>query len=334
MSLSTALQQFYRTYVTRQERMYLFIFAIFFVVGAAFMLINVAFFHYTGDLYIPTLFLWLSPIILALTLFSLYAEKHATRIAYFTKIYGIYFFIALAMDWLTTGFQFTPFPTIDSSLVQLDQALGFNSVAVLQWTYLHPHILSLFINSYSALGYEMFLIPLIMAFWMEKQAIHKYFLIGLISAFLAGIIYYFFPTAALTSVFHSPYFLLGQHDTFLKFYEVHHRLPVSTYDGGIIAFPSCHVLWALMLIYLCKDKKWLFYPLICLNTLIILSTVMLGWHYLMDVFAAAMVLCISIYLAHALDNHWENITIKKLLPFERKKQLIPTLAMNQVKHRH
>jgi membrane-associated phospholipid phosphatase len=275
--------------------------------GTLEVLINEIFFHYTGDLYIPSIFLWISPIILALTCLAFYAEQHTPRLAYFTKTYGIYFFIVLVMDWLTTGTQFTPFPPIDHALVLADQALGFNSIAVLNWTYAHPHILSLMNQSYSSLGYEMFFLPLIMAISMEKAAVHRYFLAAIISFLIATSIYYFFPTTALTGVLHSPHFLPSQHATYLKFFQVHHRLPVSTYDGGLIAFPSCHVVWAILLIVLCQNKKWLFYPILCFNAIIILSTVMLGWHYMLDVLGAGVVVMLSIWLGAILDK---RISIK------------------------
>ena len=51
----------------------------------------------------------------------------------------------------------------------------------------------------------------------------------------------------------------------------------------MIAFPSFHVTWAILLTYACRAKKIFFYPVALYNLILIISTVLLGWHYAMDV---------------------------------------------------
>ena len=63
--------------------------------------------------------------------------------------------------------------------------------------------------------------------------------------------------------------------------------------------PHEHHLYegAVMLAYACRSNKWLAYPIGLLNSLMIASTVLLGWHYLVDVPAGIALALASLYLA-------------------------------------
>lgn len=274
------------------------------LLGETYILINRLFFHFTGVFYVPAMWLLIAPLVLTFLIVALCFEEHAPRMGYFTKTYTTYFFIFLALSIMSTGIQYTPFPTIDAFLVKVDQWMGFYTLPVLNWTYAHPAIKTFFIYCYSALGMELIFLPLIVAFLMDKSAIRIYFLSMMISYLIGMNIYYFFPTAGPTMIFKSPHFLSVQHDTFLKFFEVHHRLLLTTVEGGMIAFPSFHVIWAFFMIYLCRHIKWLFYPVLLLNIGVILATIFLGWHYLTDLIAGILLAIGSIALAHQISRNW------------------------------
>ncbi|HGH3054753.1 TPA: phosphatase PAP2 family protein, partial [Legionella pneumophila] len=70
----------------------------------------------------------------------------------------------------------------------------------------------------------------------------------------------------------------------------------TTIEGGLIALPSFHTIWAILCVYLIKD--W-FIPCLLLsiiNVLLILSCVLLGWHYPIDILAAIILVGLSYYL--------------------------------------
>jgi membrane-associated phospholipid phosphatase len=203
---------------------------------------------------------------------------------------------------MSTGVQHTPFPLIDKYLVIIDQWMGFHTQALLNWTYAHPRLQSIFVYCYSSLGLELVFLPLIVAALGDKSAIQNYFLAFVISYIIGMTIYYFIPTAGPTVIFKNPHFLPEQHDTFLKFFEIHHRILLTTTEGGMIAFPSFHVLWACFMVYLCRHHKWLFFPILVLNIGIIASTVFLGWHYLTDVIGGILLAIGSIYWAHKISR--------------------------------
>lgn len=294
------MTSFYKRYITNSDRIIFITSSIALIIALILLGINRVGLNYSGHLYIPLQWLWLIPLFIVLTLIGMYAIQHSPRMGFFTRSYGLYFYIFLALSLLTSGVQYTPFPLIDYYLVFADKLLGFHTLTLLNWTNAHPFIKTIFEYAYNSLTYQLMILPLIMALLLKKQSTNIFLLSAIIAFIIGALIYYFFPTAGPTFVFHSPYFLPEQHATALKFYEIHHRQPLTTIQGGMIAFPSMHVAWACLLIYLCRSVKQLFYPILLLNIVVILSTLFLAWHYLVDVFAGIAVASISIYIARQL----------------------------------
>ncbi|HEV2171441.1 MAG TPA: phosphatase PAP2 family protein [Candidatus Binatus sp.] len=68
---------------------------------------------------------------------------------------------------------------------------------------------------------------------------------------------------------------------------------------GIVAFPSCHALMALLLVYVHRPPMKTFVPAAIVNLLMLIATPFAGHHYLVDMIAGAAVLAISIPIVHA-----------------------------------
>lgn len=198
---------------------------------------------------------------------------------------------------LTQGIETTSFPTIDPFLIHIDQLLSFNQLTLLTFTYTHHWFEKILIWGYDSLIPELTLLPLLLALLLQHRSA-KVFLIALLVSYPIGtLIFYFFPTTAPASIMHSAYFTFQEHDTYIKFYEMRHHLKLTTDEGGLIAFPSFHVIWGVLLIYLTRSKKWLFYPILFWNIIMIASTVALGWHYLIDVISGTIIAGLSILIA-------------------------------------
>lgn len=298
--MANYVKLFWDKYLNLETKLYFLGIFLISALGFLYIFLNYFFFHFTGVFYIPQIWVLIAPIVLAILIFALCTEHLAPRIGFFTKTYTIYFFIFLAMSIFSTGIQYTPFPLIDKYLVILDQWMGFYTLPVLNWTYSHPWLQQFFLYCYASLGIQLIFMPLLAALLMDKEAIRIYFF-ALIIALLIGMnFYYFFPTAGPTLIFHSPHFLNIQHDTYLKFFQVHHRLLLTTTQGGMVAFPSFHVVWAFFLAMLFRKHKWIFIPALFLNIGVILATVFLGWHYLTDLIGGILLALLSTYLAKKL----------------------------------
>lgn len=279
--------------------------------AAALNLTNLLDMHFTGNTFFPAEWGWANPLMLALFCVTLRFSKDLhPRVAFFTYYLPLYFFIAELIVWVTMGIQYTPFHPIDQTLLHWDQALHFSTPALLSFTQAHLFFHKLMIFTYNALEPELYALPLLMAALYCKRSTQTFLIAVLISYPIGALIYYFFPTTAPASIIHNPHFMAAQHDTYLKFYEVHHRMQITTgTDGGLIAFPSFHVIWGILLAYLTIERKWIFYPVACFNALLILATMMLGWHYLVDVLAGATIAAGSLAAAVAIYRRY--FTIRK-----------------------
>ena len=173
---------------------------------------------------------------------------------------------------------------------------------LMQWVYQYPKFVILLKICYATWLLQIIIVPLILALLKKSKEINTFFISVLISFVFAGVIYYFFPTIAPAGVMESPYFLSNQHSLVTRFYEIHQHLPISVFDGGYVAFPSCHTMQTLLVLVACRKIKTMFYPLLIINALLIFATLGLGYHYLVDVLAAFVIVGITMGLTNSLTT--------------------------------
>jgi len=275
------------------------------VLLAAFVLIgiNFLFFHYTGISYLPRQAVALVFPALEMAVFGLYTRGSSPRTAFAVRNGAYYALLAAATTILTTGIQYTPFREIDPLLAGWDHALHVDVIGLMAWTYAHPPLPFILDACYSALNVELILLPF-GVLWFEDRRRTRVYMYAVVYSSLAGaLFYYLFPSSGPASLLQSPYFSAEQHLTSLKFYQVHHFQEVTTLLGGMVAFPSFHVVWAILLTYAASPRKWLLYPVALLNAVVIASTVLLGWHFAVDVLASALLAAASLFTA-AKTHEW------------------------------
>lgn len=290
------LKSIYYQLIDRDERVILGLCALMLLLAIGCSSANELFTKYPGNNYTSWQWLLLAPLIVVMFGIAKVARDMAPRLAYFTRYYTLYYLIVTSMSLFLNGIQYTPFPTIDQTLGHWDLVLGINTPALLAWTAEHSWIKSLFIVSYNTTTTELFFLPMVLAILLLRRQLNEYLLSISISIIIGGMIYYFWPTAAPVSIFHSVNFLADQQATALKFYQIHHYIQPTTTQGGMIAFPSLHVVYAIVCTYVVRNKWWLFIPLAIINFITIVSTVMLGWHYLIDALGGIVLAIVSLLL--------------------------------------
>ncbi len=197
--------------------------------------------------------------------------------------------IALA----TNAVQLTPFPSIDQSVIELENYLHFPIESVLTWTNNHPKFKYLLGLTYDSLTYQMSILPLFVIFTCHFSLIREYYFYLLCTALIGFSVYYFFPTTAPASILNGALFSSSQIATGLKFQQIHQHIIPTTNDGGLIALPSFHTIWAILCINLVRDWNILWIILSVVNFFLIASCVLLGWHYITDIIGSFIVLLIS-----------------------------------------
>lgn len=258
--------------------------------------VNAAFFRYTGIAYFSSVFWPLVALLFPVAAVGLRLRESRPDWSFLLVAMSFYGAAMVVEAAFATGIQYTPFPPIDAALARWDAALGFNVTSAMAWTQAHPRCRSWLWRSYDSLQYQLLLVPLL-ACCLRDRARMKRFTYAFVYSFFAGdLFYYFFPSSGPAGVYVSPYFDPVQRLTHVKFYNVHHFLAVTTRAGGLIAFPSFHVVWGVLLTCLARGRSWAFLPLLALNALMIASTLLLGWHFLVDVVSGVVLALVTLRL--------------------------------------
>lgn len=266
--------------------------------------VNARYTHFTALEYLPhslVLYCALKLTIIFVGCKVLLDPKHFF-IKFLNRLIVIYGVVALTALY-TTAIQVTPFSPIDPSLVKIDQYLGVDMPQILHFVHNNVYLNSLLSYAYAFLTPELTFTMLYLIFFYEKRSQELFIFLMLSSALVGFSIYYFLPTIAPASIINSPFFLNDQHQTHIKFELIHNYLPApQSLAGGLIAMPSFHCIWALICqYYLMMRSKVIGYLVLPLNISLILSCLLLGWHYLIDIIASFIIVLSLIILAKRLS---------------------------------
>ncbi len=262
-------------------------------------LVNHLFYDYPGNNYFPDNVILLA---ILLGLFSLgiricfTKESSLYRISWeLLYLFGVMAIIALATD----AVQLTPFPPIDRTILNLEAKIHVDMSAIVRWINNYPELKRLLNFIYDSLAYQMSVIPLVVIFTCRFHLLREYYFYLVCTTLLGFSFYYFFPTTAPASVLDPSLFSIDQIATGLKFQQIHqHTLP-TTNAGGLIALPSFHAIWAILCVNLLKEWRILWGILAVINTFLIASCVLLGWHYCIDIIGSIIILLISYWLKNS-----------------------------------
>ncbi len=219
--------------------------------------------------------------------------RHPNVFLFFQTVWAGFIVMTLTV-MLDTAVQLTPFAPIDVWALSVDQAMGYSTLAFLDWTNAHPAIREVFSIVYHALDVELAVAPLVLALLMERRMVSMLLSGVMFGSVIGFTIYYFFPTNGPAGVLGGSGFTVQEVDIVTQFRELHSGQPLTSAVPGLVSFPSFHVFWAIIITTAFWPRKWLFYPAAVLNAVVIVSTLALGWHYLIDVYAGAVLAAGSI----------------------------------------
>ncbi|MDD5302818.1 MAG: phosphatase PAP2 family protein [Elusimicrobia bacterium] len=263
--------------------------------AAALMAVNASRFHYTGISYFPREGWWLAFVALDFAIFGHWVRERSPYASFVSVNLAFYALTAAVMGVLTTGIQYSPFTRIDPALARWDARLGWDTVAVLHWVAERPRLRSALNLCYNSTELQLVLAPLVAALAHDRRRLRVFLYAIVYSSFAGSLVYYFFPSSGPAGVFQSLDFLPVQRLTHLKFEQVHNLQPVTTLLGGLIAFPSFHVAWSVLATFVTLPNRKVFGAFVVLNALVIASTVLLGWHYLVDVPAGILLAIVCLW---------------------------------------
>ncbi|MCH9644610.1 MAG: phosphatase PAP2 family protein [Gammaproteobacteria bacterium] len=302
MSFKAFFKDYYQHYLAPEYGVKCRVAAVMLVVGAIMYLLNNLFFHYHGYLQLGDLFIKFIVAYVVLFLAAIYVQEKCPRISLFLRAVTEVFFVGLIIQFYVAMVQFTPFPLQDHFFNQVDLWLGYHTVEILRWMHQHKSVFWFFDFVYTKLYIEFLLVPIILALFMLRRQLDIFLLSNLIAALIGFTVYYFLPTTDPAGVIHTIKFYGDQYAIVTQFVQMHHHEPITKYVGGIIGFPSFHVIWSLIAMYAMRKLKILFCMILIFNACIIGSTFLLGWHFLSDVIGGFVVAAMALYLAEKFSN--------------------------------
>ncbi|MCX7117406.1 MAG: phosphatase PAP2 family protein [Legionellales bacterium] len=276
--------------ITISHRSTLFLALMVFFLSSIAILMNLTHHQYPGNLYLPSY----APLNL-ICFILIYAGfikmyGHQNKWIGMTKDFIWLASLSITVTFAINAVQFTPYPTIDHQILRLETSLHIDYQQLLTWVSTFPYLKKALAMSYNLLPYQMIYLPILLIIARRSYYVHEYFFLVLTTVLIGFLVYYFFPTTAPASTINSPYFSEAQRATGLKFNQIHQHISPSTIQGGLIAFPSFHVIWGWLTLYMVRCWPLLFALLLPIYLLMVASCILLGWHYLIDIIGAVVVL--------------------------------------------
>lgn len=211
----------------------------------------------------------------------------AAQLVAFTAVYGVLTYLAARSN----------FPLIDPYLSAADASVGFDWLALFNWTKDHPDINSVlgFIYGTGTVQIAVLLILLNVFGMLERttEFVWLFVLTLLIIIPFSWLIpaegaWAYYGVAHLTSAYYLPDFFALRDGTMQEI--------VVGKMTGIVQFPSFHTALALILIYATRGIRILFPASLGLNALMIASTPVAGGHYLVDIVGGAALVPLAILI--------------------------------------
>jgi membrane-associated phospholipid phosphatase len=196
-------------------------------------------------------------------------------------------------------------PLQDSLLAEADRGLGFYWPGFLEWTNSSPFVPHLLTRAYQATGWVTEFVILWWAVMRNGERLAEFLaVLGLSTVGLcigmwlvpaAGAFAYYGPAQGLFANFSA----LGELWTFNHTFNMLRDGSLSVINlsalDGVVSFPSFHTMLGVMSIYAIRGSRW-FILVFLLNAAMIVATMPVGGHHLVDVLAGAGLTLGAIFL--------------------------------------
>jgi PAP2 superfamily len=248
---------------------------------------------------------------------------------------NFYFVPGAPKEWFTAEFLFVTFLMVlltnvlvplqygalamgsryaDPWLASADATMGVHVPTLTAWTWAHPVTSRLATLTYFTFAPQLLLTVLALAALRERERLWEFAfhfhvcLIVTIAALAvwpsvcAATYYGMTPTIDMTRAIAQ---IKGFHEgsmTVVRFDDV----------DGLVSFPSFHVVGALLVTWAFRHRRGILIPLIVLNSGLVISTVLTGEHYVVDVLAAVPLVAGSVAAYRWWGQPW--LTADELVP--------------------
>jgi hypothetical protein len=202
-------------------------------------------------------------------------------------------------------------PLIDPTLIEADAALGYHWPTVVAWLAQYPGFAEVLGYIYHSSLVQILLTIVLLSALSREVALHRFLLVGIVTLVIAVAIWWVIPSVGPSAFQSIPeadrlatglYFNPAYGQFLLNLVEVGPRQISPEVITGVVAFPSYHMIMALMVVWFLRGT-FAFLPLAGVNTLMIPATLTHGGHHLVDLLAGLVVFALSVWITNRLIRH-------------------------------
>jgi hypothetical protein len=188
-------------------------------------------------------------------------------------------------------------PLRDVEFARIDAALGFNWGAGFDWVMTSNWAIRYILeHAYNSMMVQVFASIAFFALINRSDRNRELLWIGMVSVLISVTLSGPFPALGPYTKGGMP----GWSAVLLTIRDGSLTKLTLAHLNGIVAFPSCHAVMAILLVYVHRPPLRSFVPIAILNALMLVATPFAGHHYLVDILTGAAVVAISIPIVHAM----------------------------------
>lgn len=201
-----------------------------------------------------------------------------------------------------------PNPLIDPTLIKLDAALGYYWPALVAWLADYPGLALVLGYVYQSALFQILLTIVLLAALARETALHRFLFVGILTLILAVSIWWLVPSVGPSAFLSIPesdrlatglYFNPAYGAYLRNLVEIGPRVISPEIITGVVAFPSYHMIMALMVVWFTRGT-FAFLPALVTNIAMVPATLIHGGHHLVDLFAAVVVFAFAVWVANRL----------------------------------
>lgn len=215
--------------------------------------------------------------------------------------------VALPLSYLAATLAH---PFADAAFVRWDAALGLDWRRYLEFAHAHPTLGTAMTWAYNSLAIQMILVALL-GLAGRAYALQRFLVAHMLTALVSIAISAVLPAVAAVAHFgidpaHYPNLALSAARVHLADIEALRSGAMKTITltdaQGIITFPSMHAALGMLFLVAFWSVRWLRWPGLALNVLMIAATPIDGSHYFVDVLAGLAITGLALLAADALAH--------------------------------
>jgi hypothetical protein len=235
--------------------------------------------------------------------FRLFGQKRGGLIAEFLAL-------SLAMAIAFTIFSYMCMavsgPLVDTKLLAIDRAMGFDWMAGWKLISVHPLAMRIATLLYQSLNWQAIYLCILLGLMLRTRNMRETFWAIFLSALITNLVAIVLPA-------YGPFetFGLASHGEYLP--DMKHLKSGADLTfalsrmTGVISFPSFHTVMALGYTYGMRKTGIIGYGIAALNAAMLMIVPFIGGHYLIDMIAGAATLIVSVAVVKAAPVLWRRI---------------------------